>query len=78
MYTYTPANSTFDSPITNLLSILCVLLEVLSIAHAKGRKALNISNLALSFVPFSDNAASWAVKGLISKTLHNRHKKEQT
>ena len=30
-----PANNIFDGPITNLLSVLCVLVEVLSRAHAK-------------------------------------------
>ena len=55
MYTYTPANSIFDSPITNLLSILKILVEILSRAHAKGgggggEGALIISNLALLLV----------------------------
>ena len=46
--TYTPANSIFDGPITNLLSILCILIEILSRAHTKGtKKALMVSNLAL-------------------------------
>ena len=34
MHTYTPANSISDGPITNLLSILCILVEVFSRAHA--------------------------------------------
>ena len=33
-----PENSILDGPITNLLSILCLLIEVLSRAHAKRRK----------------------------------------
>ena len=36
LLTYTPSNSTFDGPITNLLLILCILMEVLSRARAKG------------------------------------------
>ena len=58
----------FDGPITALLSILYILVEVLSHAHAKRRKrALMVSNLALLLVVFlSDGAASTAVKGLIT------------
>ena len=41
VFTCTPANSIFDDPRTNLLSILCVLIEVLSCGHAKGGKGLN-------------------------------------
>ena len=48
-----PENSISDGPITNLLSVLCILLEVLSLAHAKvcvggvgGGGACMISNLA--------------------------------
>ena len=36
MHTYKLANSIFDGPITNLLSILCILIEVLLRAHEKG------------------------------------------
>ena len=35
MLTYTPADSIFDGPATTLLSIQCILIEVLSRAHAK-------------------------------------------
>ena len=38
VHTYTPANSIFDGPITNLLSTLCILIEILSRAQAKGAK----------------------------------------
>ena len=41
MYTDIPANSLFDGPVTNLLSILCILVEVLSRAQAKRAKSLN-------------------------------------
>ena len=41
VHTCTSANSIFDGPVTNLLSILCILVEILSRAHAKGAKSLN-------------------------------------
>ena len=60
MHTYTPENSIFDGPVTNLLSLLCILIEVPSRGHAK------ILSLALLLVVFrSDDPASLAVKGLI-------------
>ena len=70
MYTDTPANSTFDGPITILLSVLCILIEVLSRADAKRGERLNklmISKFGTSIGRFSsDGAASTAVKGLSS------------
>ena len=36
MPTYTPANSISDGPVTNLLSILCILIEICSLAHGGG------------------------------------------
>ena len=33
MKTYTPPNCIFDGPVTNLLSVLCILIEMLSHAH---------------------------------------------
>ena len=67
MYTDTPANSIFDGPITILLSILCILIEVLSRADAKKGKRLMISKFGTSVGCFSsDGAASTAVKGLSS------------
>ena len=70
MHTYTPANSIFDGPITNLLSVLSILIDVLSRAHAKGEKALMISNLALLLVIFRvAGEASMAVNGLIQDQL---------
>ena len=41
MLTYTPANSIFDGSITNLLSVLSILIKVLLGAHAKRGKSLN-------------------------------------
>ena len=67
MYTDTPANSIlFDGPITTLLSIRCILIEVLSRADAKRGKRLNDFKSGTSIGRFSsDSAASTAVKGLI-------------
>ena len=61
-----PANSIFDGPLTNLLSILCILIEVLSCAHAKGnKKGLNDFKFGTFVRHFqSDGVASRAVKGL--------------
>ena len=65
MLTYTPANSIFSGPLTNLLSILCVLTEVLSLLHGKGGKGLNNFKFDTFSGRFpSDGAASMAVKGL--------------
>ena len=41
MHIYTPSNSTFDGSITNLLSTLCILIETISRAYAKGKKGPN-------------------------------------
>ena len=64
MRRYMPANIVFDGPITNLLSILCILLEVLSHAHAKlgGGNNLKFGTFIVRFP--RDHAASMAVKGL--------------
>ena len=57
----------FDGPVTNLLSVQCILIRVLSGAHVtEEKKALMISSLALLIGRFpSDDAASMAVKVLI-------------
>ena len=63
MHAYRFANSMFDSPVTNLLSILCIWIEIPLRGHAKaeggwgggaggGGGASVISNLALSLVVF--------------------------
>ena len=50
---------------TNLLSELCILIEILSPAHAKAAKSLNNFKFGLFIGRFpSDEAASMAVKGL--------------
>ena len=43
MHTYTPANSIFDEPFffKNLLSVLCIFVEVLSCTHVKRGESLN-------------------------------------
>ena len=61
MHTYAPTNSILDGPVTDLLSVLCILVEVPSRAHAKRAKSLD----DFKFGRFSsDGAASTAVKGL--------------
>ena len=65
MHTYAPANSTFDGPITNLLSILGILIEILSRTHAKVEKGLNDVKFVTVIGRFqSDDVTSMAVKGL--------------
>ena len=61
-----PAGSIYDEAITNLLSILSVLIETISRAHAKGAigKVLMISNLALLLVVFKvTERQAWQRKG---------------
>ena len=65
MIRYTPANSILDGPITDLLSISCILIELFSRAHAKGTRDLINFKFGTSIDRFpSDGAASMAVKGL--------------
>ena len=62
-----PANSTLDRPVITRLSVLCILVEILSRAHAKRGKSLNNLESAASVGHFlSDGVASAAVKGLRS------------
>ena len=42
MHTYTLANSICDGTTTHLLSMLCILIEILPCAHAKGNKDIDI------------------------------------
>ena len=72
MHTYTPANSVFDGLTTNLLSLLCILVEVISRAHAMGWGGVGWGGClnGFKFGTFigrfpSDGAARMAVKGLI-------------
>ena len=80
MYTNTPPNSIADGAVTNLLSVPCLLIEILSRTHAKGAKkkrekkkeSLNDFKFGTFVGRFpSDGAASMAVKGL--STYHIRH-----
>ena len=65
MHTYTPPNCILDGPITNLLSILSILIEILSGAHAKGAKSLNGFEFDSFIGRFqTDGAERMAVKGL--------------
>ena len=52
MHACMPANSIFDGPVTDLLALLCILIEILTHSHAKWEKALAISDLAFLFVVF--------------------------
>ena len=65
VHTYTSASGISDGPITHLLSVLCILIAILSRAHAKGWKSHNDFKFGTSTGHFpSDRAASMAVKGL--------------
>ena len=65
MHTYTPADSIFAGPVTNLLSVLWIWVGVLSRAHAKSGESLNDFKFGSCISRFSsDAAASTAVKGL--------------
>jgi len=58
------ANSIFDGPAANLLSVVCILIEVFSRAHAKGGKAFIISSSALLLVVFRATVRQvWQWKG---------------
>ena len=62
MHTYTPANSISDGPITNLLSVLCSLIDILS------RVLCETVGTSIDYFS-SDRAESMAVKGLKSAFL---------
>ena len=73
MQTYTPANSIYiyiynDAPVTNLLSILFFLIEVLSRAHAKGWEGVDLNDFQsgafIGRFPSDDVVISTAMKGL--------------
>ena len=65
MHTYTAENSIFDSPVTNLLSVIRILIEIISRAHAKGGESLRGFKFGTFVGRFlSDGAASMAVEGL--------------
>ena len=72
MHIYTPSNSIFNGLVTNLLSIVYIWIEILYCAHAKRQKKkkktshndFTFDTLICLFL--SDDAASVAVKGLIT------------
>ena len=65
MHTYKLANRIADGPITTLLSVLCIWVEVLSRAHANRGQRVNDLSLGTSIGRFPRyGAASTAVKGL--------------
>jgi len=65
VHTYRLANSKVDSPIRNLLLVLCILIEILSRAQTKGKRDLNDFKFGTFFGRFpNDSAGSMAVKGL--------------
>jgi len=79
--TYTPPNSIFDDPITNLRSVLCILIEIPSRAHAKPEVKKSFNGLKfgtfIGLLP-SDGAASTAVKGLSSGSAGPQSRKGGT
>ena len=56
---YMPENSIFDCPVTNLLSVLCILIDVLSHAYVKGGRSLN----DFKFGTFIGRFPAWQWKG---------------
>ena len=65
MHIDTPADSILDGPVTNLLSVLCILVEVLSRAQTRRGESLNHFRFGTFVGSFSCNsAASTAAKGL--------------
>ena len=65
MHPHTPGNSVFDGPITNIISILCILIEILTRAHAKRGQSLNDFKFGtfIGRLP-CDTVANMAVKRL--------------
>ena len=59
-------------PVTNLLSVLCILIEILSHTHAKGWEGGTLNNFKFgTFISRfqSDGVGSMAVKGLKQITV---------
>ena len=60
------SDSIFDGLVINLLSILCILIEILSRAPAKGQKSHNDFRFGIPFGRFPrDDSERLAAKGLI-------------
>ena len=65
MPTYTPENSVFDGPTTNLPSAIRIVTEIVSRADTKGGKSLSGFKFGTFVDRFlSDRETSMAVKGL--------------
>ena len=65
---YKLSNGISNGPVTNLLSILYILIEVLSLVHAKRGKIISLNGLKFGFFigrSQSDGAVSMAVEWLI-------------
>ena len=52
VHAHMPVDGMLDGPITNLLSVLSILMEILSCTHVKGKKSLMFSDLARLLVVF--------------------------
>ena len=60
---YTPSNSVFDGPITNPVSVLWILIEILSHAHGKGKKK-NLNDFKFgTFIGQFLSEQAWQCKG---------------
>ena len=67
VHRYSPENSMLDGPVTNLLSILCILLEILSPSHWKIGKSRNDFKFGSFVGRFPSNTlASMTMIGLIT------------
>ena len=80
MHTGTPAYSIFDGPETNLLSVLCILVEVLSCAQTKRGKSLNDFKFGTSVGCFSServNALVVCVSKIMQCYMWKRRSKDE-
>ena len=66
----TPANSTFSSPITNLMTTLCDLVKIISCANAK-RKQKGL-RFQISYSSWLFSNGTMAVEGLTGKSRRRR------
>lgn len=77
----------FDVPVTNLLSVLCILKEIFSRTHAKLKKGLNDFKIGTFIGRFrNDSEASMTAKGLSNENqsvtlkvliIHSKKKKKK-
>ena len=64
-----PVHIIFDGPVTNLLSVRCILIEILSRAHAKEEKGLNVFKLATFLGSFPIDCTARVEKKIIRDVL---------